>query len=111
MKFAIAGKRALVTGASSGIGRALAIALAKRGAILALSARRRAALDSLADEIAATGASRPKVLEADLSQPGAAAKLAREADQALGGVDLLVNNAGVGIAGSQVVVGDDAIAR
>ncbi|HEU5026008.1 MAG TPA: SDR family NAD(P)-dependent oxidoreductase, partial [Spirillospora sp.] len=61
----------LLTGASSGIGRALAFALAGRGARLAIAARRRDALEEAADGIAARGGTRPHVIEADLSRPGA----------------------------------------
>jgi short-subunit dehydrogenase len=107
----IDGKRALITGASSGIGKALAWELARRGALLALAARRTWALDELADAIAREGYPRPATIGADLSQPGAAAELARKATLALGGIDLLVNNAGVGIGGAQTLVGDDAMAR
>ena len=111
MKMQLFGKTALVTGASSGIGRALARALAKEGVVLAVSARRKAALDSLADEIEQAGARRPVVLTADLSKRGEARLLGERAIQALGRVDLLVNNAGVGIGGAQHVVGDDDMAR
>jgi uncharacterized protein len=96
----------LVTGASSGIGRQLARALAFRGARLALAARRRELLEALADEVAATGAARPTVHVIDLAQPGAAAKLASDATDALGQVEVLINNAGGGVGGSQWTVGD-----
>ena len=72
MKTQLFGKTALVTGASSGIGRALAKALGKKGVVLAISARRKQALDTLADEIEAAGAKRPVVLTADLSKRGEA---------------------------------------
>ncbi|HEX8953979.1 MAG TPA: SDR family NAD(P)-dependent oxidoreductase, partial [Polyangia bacterium] len=99
MKMQLFGKTALVTGASSGIGRALAKALAQKGVVLAVSARRKAALDSLADEIEAAGGKRPAVLTADLSKRGEARLLGERAIAALGRIDLLVNNAGVGTAG------------
>ncbi len=110
-KLSLFGKTALVTGASSGIGRALAKALAKEGVVLAVSARREAALETLADEIARDGGKRPIVLPADLSKRGQARTLAISAVAALGRVDILVNNAGVGIGGAQHVVGDDDMAR
>jgi short-subunit dehydrogenase len=111
MKIELFGKRALVTGASSGIGRALAKALARENVWVAVSGRRQAALDSLADEIERAGGTRPAVLPADLSKRGEAHRLGERAIEALGQVDLLVNNAGVGIGGSQVVVADDDVAR
>jgi hypothetical protein len=109
--FELSGKRALVTGASSGIGRALARALAGEGVALAVAARRTEALDELASEIEATGRPRPIVLPVDLSKPGAAADLASRAIDALGGIDVLVNNAGIGIGASQWVGGDGDEAR
>jgi short-subunit dehydrogenase len=102
----ISGSRVLLTGASSGIGRELAKLLAARGAALAISARRRSLLESLAAEIAATGQEPPVVIEADLSRRGAARALAAEAEQALGGVDVLVNNAGGGVGGTIAAIGD-----
>jgi short-subunit dehydrogenase len=111
MKMQLFGKTALVTGASSGIGRSLAKALAKSGVVLAVSARRKAALESLADEIEQAGGKRPAVLPADLSKRGEAKQLGARAVEALGRVDLLVNNAGVGIGGAQHIVGDDDMAR
>ena len=96
----------LVTGASSGIGRALALELAARGAVLAVSARRFELLHELADEVEATGAARPAVLAADLSRRCSARGLAEDAVAALGRVDVLVNNAGGGCGGSVWRVGD-----
>ena len=105
------GARVLLTGASSGIGRATAKRLAARGARLVIAARRRDLLETLADEIAATGRQRPVVLTTDLSQRGAAHALAAEALEALGVVDVLVNNAGGGVGGSQWSVGDSEQGR
>ena len=111
MRFDLTGKRALVTGASSGIGRAVAKELARAGVTLAVSGRRADALASLADEIEREGAPRPVVLPADLSKRGEAQDLAARALASLKRVDLLVNNAGVGIGGAQHVIGDDDMAR
>ncbi|MGZ3441924.1 MAG: SDR family NAD(P)-dependent oxidoreductase, partial [Polyangia bacterium] len=111
MRMQLFGKTALVTGASSGIGRALARALGKQGVVLAVSARREQALTELADEIEQQGGKRPVVLTADLSKRGEARLLGERAVKALGRVDLLVNNAGVGIGGAQHVVADDDMAR
>jgi uncharacterized protein len=100
------GAGVLLTGASSGIGRATAKRLAARGARLAVVARRRELLDSLAEEIVAAGGRRPFVLTEDLSQRGAAHAVAAASLRELGVVDILVNNAGGGVGGSQWAVGD-----
>jgi uncharacterized protein len=110
MGFELRGKTVLVTGASSGIGWALAKALAREGAKVAISARREDALTQLALQIRADGGT-AHVLQADLSQPGAAKDLAARATAALGHVDVLVNNAGVGMAAAQWVGGDGTVAR
>lgn len=85
--------RALVTGASSGIGRAFARALNARGERLVLVARRRERLVALAAEL---GEDPGSVLVADLGQPGAAGKVAAETARRGFEIDLLVNNAGLG---------------
>ena len=100
------GKTALVTGASSGIGRELAGALGARGLQLAVSARRVERLEELAEEIATAGGPKPAVLPADLSVRGAAKELAGRTVGALGRVDIVVNNGGSGVGGLQWVVGD-----
>jgi short-subunit dehydrogenase len=107
----ISGKRVLVTGASSGIGRELARELGARGAALAISARRRTLLEELAEEISGNGIPAPVVLEADLSQTGGARALATKAEEALGPIDVLVNNAGGGVGGRITTVGDREEAR
>jgi short-subunit dehydrogenase len=101
----------LVTGASSGIGRELAFVFADRGARLAITGRSGDRLEDVAQAIAARGHERPAVITADLAQRGAAAALAAEAVAALGRVDVLVNNAGGGVGGSQWAVGDGDAAR
>lgn len=111
MTVAIDGTKVLLTGASSGIGRELGRELAQRGALLALAARRRPLLESLAEEIRADGGPPPTVLETDLARRGAARDLALAANEALGGVDVLVNNAGGGVGGRVVAVGDRDEAR
>jgi 3-oxoacyl-[acyl-carrier protein] reductase len=88
------GRGALVTGASSGIGRAIAVALGREGARLAVTARRQPALDELADEIEGGGGTRPAVIPDDFMQPEAPEQIARAATGALGAVEILVNNAG-----------------
>ena len=94
MKLDLEGKTAVVTGASSGIGRGIALALAAEGARLAIVARRRQLLDDVAAEIDAAGGARPVVIEFDLMQPDAAVAIATAALDELGAVDILVNNAG-----------------
>jgi short-subunit dehydrogenase len=84
----LAGKRALLTGATGGLGRAIAKAMADRGAILSLSSRKAEALEQLAAELPGDG---HRALPSDLGQLGAAEKLAAEA----GEVDLLIANAGL----------------
>lgn len=86
---------ALVTGASSGIGEALAHALAREGHALVLVARRADKLQALAATLRAAHGVRVDVLPADLSQPGAAAALAATLRRKRRTIDLLVNNAGV----------------
>ena len=88
----LAGRTALLTGATGGLGRAIAEALAARGAKLALSARKAEALEALAAELPGEGHA---VFPCDLGRPGAAEQLAAEA----GEVDVLVANAGLPGAG------------
>ena len=90
------GKTVLITGASSGIGRAAALDLAKRGAHLILVARSADSLHALADEIRGKHSVSVAVIPADLGQPGAAAKLMTAVDAAGLAVDVLINNAGFG---------------
>ncbi|MBU6246710.1 MAG: SDR family NAD(P)-dependent oxidoreductase [Xanthomonadaceae bacterium] len=90
----LVGKVALVTGASSGIGEATAIALAEEGARVAVTARRRERLDKLAATLAGLGAE-PLVLAADLADEATAQRVVREAEAHYGRLDVLVNNAGV----------------
>ena len=89
----------VITGASAGIGVALARVFARNGYALALVARREDRLHALADEIAASGAPRPIVIAADLVQPNAAQKI-DAALQAQGAEpQFIVNNAGFGLVG------------
>jgi len=88
------GKAALVTGASSGIGRACARALAAEGARVALAGRRRARLDEVADGVR-TGGGEALVLEGDVREEAVCARWAKECERAFGGLDGLVNAAGV----------------
>ena len=94
MDLGIRDKTALVTGASTGIGRGIAIALAAEGVKLAIAARRRNLLEEVANEIVAKGGAKPVIIECDFMREDAAATIADEALAGLGGVDILVNNAG-----------------
>lgn len=85
---------ALITGASSGIGEATAIALAEAGAKVAIAARRRDRLDALAAQLAHLGAE-PLVLPADLLDEHEAQRIVAETEAHYGRLDILVNNAGV----------------
>jgi 3-oxoacyl-[acyl-carrier protein] reductase len=87
-------KTALVTGASMGIGRAIAKGLAAEGVKTCIVARRRNLLEELAKEIVAAGGPAPAVIEIDVMPAGAAQKLARAALDSLGHVDILINSAG-----------------
>lgn len=87
----------LITGASSGIGVALARVFARNGHELALVARRKARLDALADELAQTHGRRPLVIVADLAKPDAPARIAHALIDADAEPQYLVNNAGFGM--------------
>jgi 3-oxoacyl-[acyl-carrier protein] reductase len=89
--FRLDGKPALVTGASGGIGAAIARALHAQGAIVGLSGTRREALEALAAELGA----RAHVLPANLADPAAPDALVAAAEAAMGGLAILVNNAGL----------------
>jgi 3-oxoacyl-[acyl-carrier protein] reductase len=90
--FSLAGQTALVTGASGGIGGAIARAFHAQGALVALTGTRAAALEALAGELG----ERAHALIADLTDPAAADRLVRDAETALGGrLDILINNAGI----------------
>jgi 3-oxoacyl-[acyl-carrier protein] reductase len=89
--FDLTGKTALVTGASGGIGGAIAQALHAAGATVALSGTRTAPLEALAADLG----SRAHVLTCDLSDPASVEALPKSAEAAMGSVDILVNNAGI----------------
>jgi 3-oxoacyl-[acyl-carrier protein] reductase len=89
--FDLSGKIALVTGASGGLGQAIARALHAQGAIVGLSGTRRESLDALVRELGANA----HALPCDLSDKAAVEALVPAAEAAMGSVDILVNNAGV----------------
>jgi 3-oxoacyl-[acyl-carrier protein] reductase len=90
MELNLRGRNALVTGASMGIGRAIAVALAKEGVRLAVMARRRNLLEELQDEIGA----KLVIIECDFLKDDAPERIAEAALEGLGSVQILVNNAG-----------------
>ena len=91
------GKIVLVTGASSGIGAATALALAAQGAIVAIAARRRQRLDDLATRIRDNGGE-ALAIEADITDESQAAAMVRRVLEDYGRLDMLFNVAGVGVA-------------
>ena len=101
--FDLTGKSALVTGASGGIGGAIARMLHAQGATVALSGTREAPLRALADELG----ERAHVLACDLSDFAAVDALPKRAAEAMGAVDILVNNAGITRDGLMMRMSDD----
>ncbi|HEX2435416.1 MAG TPA: SDR family NAD(P)-dependent oxidoreductase [Solirubrobacterales bacterium] len=99
MPGAMEGRVAAITGASSGIGEATAVALADEGAAVALAARRRDRLEDLAKRISGDGGT-AEVFEVDLAEEESARGFITEASERLGGLDVLVNNAGVMLLGA-----------
>ena len=89
--FDLSGKTALITGASGGIGGAIARTLHRQGAAVLLAGTRQAALEALAAELGG----RARIHAADLADPAAADALVKDAETALGKLDILVNNAGL----------------
>jgi 3-oxoacyl-[acyl-carrier protein] reductase len=90
MDLGIRGKTALVTGASMGIGRGIATALAREGVKLAVVARRRNLLEELEEELG----QKLVIIECDLMEDHASEKIAKAALDGLGSIDILINNAG-----------------
>ena len=89
--FELSGKTALITGASGGIGGAIARALHRQGAAVLLAGTRQAALETLAAELG----ERARIHAVDLADPAAADALVKDAETTLGKLDILVNNAGL----------------
>jgi 3-oxoacyl-[acyl-carrier protein] reductase len=101
-------RTALVTGASAGIGRGIAQALAGEGVRVALTARRIHKLRELSREIVAAGGPEPLCIEQDMLADDAAVRIAQAALAGLGHVDILVNNAGGSRSFNELHVGEDA---
>jgi 3-oxoacyl-[acyl-carrier protein] reductase len=102
MQLGLEGRRALVTGASRGLGRACAEALVAEGAAVFICARREDSIRSAAAEVGAAGAS-----AADVSRAGDVERVVHEATSALGGLDILVTNAGGPPPGAFDAAGDE----
>ena len=102
--FDLTGKTALVTGATGGIGAAIARALHQAGATVSISGTRAAVLEELKAEL---GGARVHVLPCNLSDAAAVEKLVPEAEAAMGGLDILVNNAGITRDGLSVRMKDE----
>jgi 3-oxoacyl-[acyl-carrier protein] reductase len=94
MDLQLTGKVALVTGASVGLGRAIASMLAQEGCQLAIVARREALLDELADELVRQGLARPLVIVCDITRRDAPQVIRQQVMDRYGQVDIIVNNAG-----------------
>jgi NAD(P)-dependent dehydrogenase (short-subunit alcohol dehydrogenase family) len=94
--FDLSGKKALVTGAGRGIGKAVALGLARAGADVGLVARSRDQLEQVAELVAAQGR-KSSIFIQDLTEFSDLVGLVREAEAALNGLDILVNNAGINI--------------
>jgi short-subunit dehydrogenase len=95
---AFAERVVLITGASAGIGRAAALAYAAQGAHVVLAARREEPLQEAAREVQAQGV-RTLTVRCDITQAADVERLMRETEAAFGGLDILINNAGVGLFG------------
>ncbi len=89
------GKKVWITGASSGIGKALALAFAQRGAQLILSSRRRETLEEVAEICEKNGAKKTLVVPLDMGQHEQVHETGHRISQQLQGIDLLINNAGI----------------
>jgi NAD(P)-dependent dehydrogenase (short-subunit alcohol dehydrogenase family) len=94
MDLGLAGRAAIVTGSSRGIGRAVAERLCREGANVALCARNRGSLEEVRAALGRLGGGQVLAVEADLTEPGAPERVVEAAASAWGRIDILVNNAG-----------------
>jgi len=104
----LAGKRVILTGASGGLGRATAAALAAAGGRLALAARNRAALEEVVRDLPGSGHT---VVPTDITSADDRRQLVETVAAAFGGLDILVNNAGIGSWGHFVTSNEDIARR
>jgi len=105
--FNLSGRAALVTGASSGLGRHFALTLAQTGAKVALAARRTGSLEEVRSTITGAGGT-AVVVELDVTDAASVKRAVAEAADGLGGLDILVNNAGVTASASFLDMDEDA---
>lgn len=103
--FSVEGKNAIVTGASSGLGRQFALCLAEQGANVCICARRVDRLEEVKKEIEALGA-RCLAVPCDVSDQDSVRKMAKAAEDAFGRIDILINNAGTGFSAPAVEADD-----
>lgn len=108
MELGLAGKKALVTGGSVGIGKATALALAREGAQVAICARGREQLEQTAKEIETATGNTVLAVVADMAQPEDIQRLVSTTAEVLGGVDILINNAVNSIPGRFMELPDEA---
>ena len=94
MSSALEGHVAVITGASKGLGRSMAEALARKGAAVALVARNQELLEEVAAGITAAGG-KAEAIVADVTEEAAVAEVQRQVEESLGGIDILINNAGI----------------
>ncbi|HJZ55815.1 MAG TPA: SDR family NAD(P)-dependent oxidoreductase [Gemmataceae bacterium] len=111
MRRELTGKRVVLTGATGGIGRATAEALAKAGARVVLAARTRSALGELADQLSAATGAEVVAVATDITVTEQRQQLIDAAARSLGGLDILINNAGVGSWGHFATSTEDIVRR
>ena len=107
----ITGSRVILTGASSGIGRALAVELARQGAKLVITARRQQELETLAAELRDSFQTEVEVVPGDITEVEVQRRLLKVARESFGGLDLLVNNAGSGATGRVDLMSPEVIRK
>ena len=96
MKNQLSESRIIITGASSGIGRALAVELVKEGARLLVTARRTENLEALVQEVRTRFQTKIEMVSGDIACPETCRRVVQAAVERFGGIDILINNAGVG---------------